>query len=210
MDAHDSIGRSWLAKKFAFGAAGDGVEIWSHFDTGYRMRTFANAECDATMAAAADYSTGGERLTKTAAGPRYAMLPFYLDADEAGRRLAEFMGQRRAKSLNVAGNGIYTLRAKGMDQPQCDRWIFECIGLAHSIHPIARIQSGGQTGVDMAGAVAAHALGIPAKILMPPRFIQRLEDGIDRPQDPQALLDDIHQRSAWLRSARPSTFFPSP
>lgn len=198
MDAHDTIGKKWIAKGYAFGGSKQGIELWAHSDRGYSKRTLANAECDITMAAAADYSTGGERLTKQVAGARYVQLPFYLDGDEAGRRLAEAMGKKSARSLNVAGNGIYTLEAKGMSQAQSDQWVFECISTAHAMHRIERIQSGGQTGVDMSGAVAAFALGIPAKILFPADFTQRHADGIDRAQDPSALLDLIEERSAAL------------
>lgn len=183
---------------FKKGAAEGCVELWAHTDTGYRKRTQANAQCGATMATAADYSTGGERLTKQMAGDQYIPLPFYLDADEAGRRLAEFMASKRAASLNIAGNGIYTLEAKGWSQEGANEWLILCLATAHAIRPIGRIQSGGQTGIDWSGAVCAHRLGIPALILFPQGFKQRGADGVDKERDPTELMAQIRIESAKL------------
>lgn len=207
----------WESKGYELGAHGRGLEIWAHEDAGYRKRTTANAECDVTMAVAADYSTGGERLTKQMAGARYIALPLYLDAPEAGARLAQFMKERGAKSLNVAGNGIYTMNEKGWTQGAVDQWIFDCLRIAHGIQPIWRIQSGGQTGADMSGAFAARALDIPAKILFPKGFKQRGIDQNDFLNDPTQLLALIDKRSSELAlgqqaadPAKTSTTNPSP
>lgn len=195
---HQETISAWRRLGFEKGAAGKRVELWAHTDPGYRRRTQANAECDATMATAADYSTGGERLTKQMAGGRYIPLPLYLDADEAGRRLANFMASKGARSLNVAGNGIHTLGAKGWSQPEANAWIFLCLSTANAIHPIERVQSGGQTGMDWAGAVAAAKLGLPALILFPQGFKQRGADGVDRGRDPAELMLALGAEAAAL------------
>lgn len=207
----------WESKGYELGAHVRDLEIWAHEDAGYRKRTSANAECDVTMAVAADYSTGGERLTKQMAGARYIALPLYLDPPEAGVRLAQFMKDRSAKSLNIAGNGIYTMTEKGWSQEAVDQWIFNCVRTAHAIHPIWRIQSGGQTGADMSGAFAAKALGIPAKILFPKGFKQRGVDQSDFLNNPTELLAYIEARASELAlgstaadRAKNSTTSPSP
>jgi hypothetical protein len=199
MDQQETIS-AWKRMGFTLGSQVGCVELWAHTDTGYRKRTQANAECDVTMATAADYSTGGERLTKQMAAERYIALPFYLDADEAGRRLADWMGSRRARSLNVAGNGIYTLEEKGWSQETASAWILDCLSTAHAIRPIERIQSGGQTGIDWAAAVCSYKLGIPSLILFPQGFKQRGVDGIDKTQDPSQLITQIVSQAALLPS----------
>lgn len=198
--SYDRISNEWRLKGFTFGASGSGLTLWGHTDKGYRQRTTLNAECGTTAAIAADYSTGGERLTKQMAGARYIPLPLFLEPDEAGRRLAEFMALRRAESLNIAGNGIHTLHGKGWTQDAVDLWLFECLSIALKLYPIAWIQSGGQTGLDFSGAICAARLEVPAHILFPAGFIQRDVKGVDKPQDPVALLALIQTRALMLPS----------
>lgn len=205
----DELG--WQKRGCVLGAKFGAIELWEHSEPGYSKRTSDNAKCDVTMATAADYSTGGERMTKQFAGNRYIPLPLFLDADEAGRRLAEFMQKLGARSLNVAGNGIATLSVKHWTQEAVNQWIYECIATAHAIRPIERIQSGGQTGIDMSGAIAAHRLGIPAKILFPQGYKQRGEDSRDKPRQVLELISEIEASSAALAPfPRPPTAAPRP
>lgn len=199
----EQIDRTWRRQGFTLGASGGGVDLWAHTDSGYRRRTQANAECDATAAIAADYSSGGERLTKQLAGPRYIPLPLFLEPDEAGRRLAEFMGQRKARSLNIAGNGIHTLDSKGWTQDAVDLWLFECLKVALGSHPVEWIQSGGQTGLDLSGAICAARLGVRAAILFPAGFKQRDIAGADMAHDPTALIETILARAKLLPDPAP-------
>lgn len=200
----EEVERIWKSRGYAHGGRMGGVSLWAHDHPGYHKRTQANAECDATIAVAADYSTGGERLTKQVAGPRYLPLPLFLDPEEAGSRLKEFLEQRRARSLNVAGNGIYTLESKGWSQDAVDAWLHVCLRTGLLYRRLAWIQSGGQTGLDMSGAICAAKLGVPALILMPAGFKQRDATGSDSPQDPASLLALIHERARSLPDPAPS------
>ena len=205
--------QAWSRQNFIQGALGSGIEIWAHRDSGYSKRTLENAQCDVTAAIAADYSTGGERLTKNMARDRYIPLPLFLDEDVAGERLGALMLSKNAKTLNIAGNGIHTLGKKNWTQDAVDLWLFKCLAAALSIHRPEWIQSGGQTGLDLSGAICAAHLGVPALILLPAGFKQRGADGVDRVQDPVALLAEIEHRAALLPpfskpTAAPLSFGP--
>jgi hypothetical protein len=201
----DDQAQRWLRQGFSLGAKINDLEVWEHCAPGYAKRTGENAQRDATVAIAADYSTGGERLTAQLAGARYIALPFYLDEDEAGKRLAEFMAKLNASSLNVAGNGIETLTKKGWPQQVTNQWVFDCLACAHALRNIDSVQTGGQTGVDMAGAIAGSRLGLPTRVLMPQGFKQRDENGRDFGNDPSALIEMIltsaQALSPWPRQA---------
>jgi hypothetical protein len=160
------------------------------------------------MATAADYSTGGERLTAQVAQGRYIPLPLYLEPQEAGTRLAQFMTEHHAHSLNVAGNGIYTLHKKGWSPEAVYQWIYECIAAAHALRPIVRIQTGGQTGADMAGAIAAFKLAIPCVVLMPAGFKQRDVRERDFFVPPDELLETIMHTATLLKALTPPPSSP--
>lgn len=150
------------------------------FGKGYRPRTLRNAElADATVAFAVDFTTAGERLTRKAAGARYVAIPLGGSDIEAARMLYRHLRALNAKTLNVAGNGIYTLDKFGWSQEGANTWVCRVIGTVHQHWPITGIRSGGQTGIDVAGLVAAVALGIPATGYFPDGFLQRGADGID-------------------------------
>lgn len=52
--------------------------------------------------------------------------------------------------------------------------------------------SGGQTGVDIAGIVAAQALRIDAVATLPKGYLQRFEDRIDRNMTEEAVREQIY------------------
>ena len=201
----DARRQAWRRQGFVLGAEGSGVEIWAHRDPGYSKRTWENAQCEVTAAIAADYSTGGERLTKDMARDRYLPLPLFLDEDVAGERLGRFMATKSARALNIAGNGIHTLGKKHWSQDAVDLWLAKCLDSALRIHRPEWIQSGGQTGLDFSGAICARHFGLPALILLPAGFKQRGADGVDRSKDPVALLADIEMRAAALPCHGPSS-----
>lgn len=53
------------------------------------------------------------------------------------------------------------------------------LSLVHQHHRIHKIVCGGQTGTDLAGAVAAYKLGIDCEMTYPKGFKMRFQDGKD-------------------------------
>lgn len=147
---------------------------------GYRQRTLDNAQgADLTVAFAVDFSTAGERLTRSAAGPRYCAVDFGIDAGAAAFSILRVLPRSPAPRLNLAGNGVHTLKRHGIEQVTANQWVWSVLQKVHSTCPIQLVRSGGQTGIDTAGLVAALALGIPAAGEFPKRFLRRNAMGKD-------------------------------
>ena len=68
------------------------------------------------------------------------------------------------------------------------------LGMFHQYRKIHKIYSGGQTGTDMAGAVAAWYLSIPACITLPKGFVQRHEDGVDVQHSKEFIIQSIEEQ----------------
>lgn len=85
-------------------------------------------------------------------------------------------------SLNIAGNGLYTMRGK-YSQEQVDNFTYELLKAVLESprlkNKIESIRSGGQTGFDEAGAKAGMRLGIPTTVHAPKGWTFRPEDGKD-------------------------------
>jgi hypothetical protein len=178
------------------------LDIRQHAEPTYAPRTHVNAACaELTVAFAVDYSSHGERLTKKMAGDRYVAIPLEGEPIDAARILYKNLRGRGARTLNIAGNGIYTLKPT-WTQSAVNRWVFEVISLVHQHWPLDSVRSGGQTGVDLAGLVAAHAAGVPRiYALLPNGFIQRGMDKVDRPHTADEIRAQIEQGSAELIAA---------
>lgn len=175
------------------------LQLQEHSSRDYGPRTGDNARgADVTVAFAVDFETAGERLTHRVAGPRYVGIPFGSAPQEAAATLGAFMSQRGARSLNVAGNGIYTLSKKGVNQDQANRWVHEVLALVHRKRPLEFIRSGGQTGIDTAGLVAGLALGIPVLGLYPRGFRRRFENQQDGDSTPDSLEAELRAAVARL------------
>lgn len=157
------------------------LTILEHKSSSYAPRTYENAhKADVTIAIAVDYNTAGEKLTHKAAGEKYLDLRMNaLDNIQLARKLYLHMKRNDCKSINVAGNGIYTLTKHGLTQKYMNEMLYEILAKVHKHYPIESVRSGGQTGVDLAGGVAGVALGIPTTLLLPKGFKQRHEDGVD-------------------------------
>ena len=154
--------------------------ILEHKSSNYSHRTYHNASVgDITAAFAVDYTTAGERLTHKAAGDKYIKLPLSTDYLQLARDLYGNMRQRDARAINVAGNGIYTLDKHGWSQEQVNRVVYDILAQVHKFWRIDKIVSGGQTGVDLAGGVAAYKLGIDCVMTLPKWFIMRFQNGKD-------------------------------
>ena len=86
------------------------------------------------------------------------------------------------KSLNIAGNGIYTLNKYGYTQKMIDNLLEQIMNhlIKNNIdNTITSIRTGGQTGIDEAGAKAGMRLGIPTTILAPKGWKYRNIKGQD-------------------------------
>ena len=173
----------------------------------YGHRTWANAEwSDITLAFAVDFSSPGEVTTKKAAGDKYVSyaLSFEdiygrefetleehrLSAQERRRRMEESVrrvaGAIRSNPhyseegirLNVAGNSMITLSKFKLYE-----WdVFDVVasvirGLLEEGIKIKEIRSGGQTGIDEFGIVAAQYLGVKCSILAPKGFRMHYKEG---------------------------------
>lgn len=187
------------------------IIVQEHMMTGYRERTKFNAESgDITFALAVDLNTAGERLTKALAGDRY--LGYSLTDDtsslDVARQLYKFMREKQAKTINIAGNGIYTLNQRNFDQPAINAFLCDVLEIVNRYSPIERIFSGGQTGVDLAAAVAAKYLGIPALITLPKGYMQRFEDQQDVLQTKQSVERQIDFWTSELEKV-PATVQPT-
>lgn len=173
--------------------------IREHPSKHYSPRTYYNAmSADLTIAIALYYYTAGEKLTKKAAGDYYLALPIREDAIVNARTLYKECKKNNVKYLNVAGNGIYTLQEAGWDQLAVNAYVYSILALVHKHHPIEKVYSGLQTGVDLAGAVAAYKLGIGFEGTTPKGFIQRGFDGIDREMSEAQIRNDIIRYSEVL------------
>ncbi|WP_425953151.1 hypothetical protein [Ralstonia pseudosolanacearum] len=172
------------------------LTIAQHPSAKYAPRTFHNAKsADLTVAFAVDFNTRGEQLTKEAAGggDRYLALSLPGDALKDARVLFAALRRVNAKVLNVAGNGIYTLRPRGVSQEECNRHVYEILKKVHAHWPIERIVSGGQTGIDLAGGVAGFALGIDVVMTLPSGYLQRHEDGVDMKFSEDEIRNQVEQ-----------------
>lgn len=139
----------------------------------YNDRTLINASADATIAFAVDFTTAGEKLTKRYVG-ELGRLYIPVDAtkdvtDQAVDNIVDQLNKIEAKSLNIAGNGLYTF--KGKTQEEVDTKMLELLSKITSHpklkKPIALIKSGAQTGADEAGIKAAQKLGIRVESAVP-------------------------------------------
>lgn len=171
----------------------------AHISGDYAPRTGENTRgADVTVAFATDFNTAGERLTARLAGKKYVGIPYGTDAASAAQTLATFMRSCAGTTLNVAGNGIYTLNKKGVTQEAANRWVYEVLKRVAALTPLSQVRSGGQTGIDTAGLVAGLALGIPATGLYPKGFKRRLVTEEDVTSNPHQLEQELRAQAQAL------------
>lgn len=169
------------------------LTINEHKSASYAPRTYHNSSvADLTLAVAVDFNTAGEKLTHKAAGEKYLPISYYTDATGAARQLYRHCKRLNVKTLNIAGNGIYTFFNQGIDQVDINQKLYEILSLVHKHWHIEHIVSGGQTGVDTAGAVVACALGIPCTLTLPKRLKMRFADGVDVSVPEEQIRADIN------------------
>jgi len=164
--------------------------------SGYKERTVFNASADATIALAYDFSTAGERLTKNSVlGQNKKYIPINIPKKNENSDInnaiittqvniiVEELNSINAKTINIAGNGIYTMKDAGWNQEDVDlmtyRVLEKVINSPKLNSKIQSIRTGGQTGFDEAGAKAGLKLGVPTTINAPKGWIFRDINGKD-------------------------------
>ena len=159
------------------------LTILEHKSSSYSPRTYHNASVgDITIAIAVDHNTAGERCTqKAVAAAKKKILKLEMSTDylEMARAVWRAVKDIPEPTINIAGNGIYTLTKQGWTQEKVNRIVHDIFAKVHEYHPIKMIVSGGQTGVDLAGGVAAYKLGIDCVMTLPKGFIMRFQNGKD-------------------------------
>ena len=159
----------------------------------YSSRTRENANwSDITIALAQDFNTAGEKLTKSAAGNKYVSSILAAESNDASEIAENLYNQIKTKEktdnlkINIAGNGIS--RMKQSQSYYNDLMTQILMKLQDKGVTISEIRSGGQTGIDEAGIIAAQRLGIPNEVHSPANFMFRDESGKDI-SDEQAFKD---------------------
>lgn len=159
------------------------IELLCHKSSSYAPRTYHNASQGVTLAIAADHNTAGERLTQKAAAKNgIVKVQAQLFREEwlpAARQLYKMLRDANCRTVNVAGNGIYTLSKYGITQVMMNDMVRQILFQVDQHWKLDKVVSGGQTGADLAGLVAAARIGIPCTGLWPAGFKMRYCDGVD-------------------------------
>lgn len=150
----------------------------------YPSRTRENANwSDITIALAQDFNTAGEKLTKRAAGNKYVSSILAAESNDASEIVENLYNQIKTKGktdnlkINIAGNGIYSM--KQSQSYYNDLMTQILMKLQDKGVTISEIRSGGQTGIDEAGIIAAQRLGIPNEVHSTANFMFRDKSGKD-------------------------------
>lgn len=182
------------------------VKLVEHKSSSYAPRTYVNAAAgDITLVVAIDHTTAGEKCTRKAVGDDnklFAVTPRKQDKLSTSRLLFAKLRKMDAHTINVAGNGIYTFSKHGATQEAVNQYVYDILKPVADHWNIEKIVSGGQTGTDMAGAVAAVALGIPVVMTFPKGFKQRFQDGVDITQLEDMIYRQIEDGVEALKHAR--------
>ena len=159
------------------------ITFIEHKDASYNGRTWDNASADATIAIATRFESAGEILTKRYVKEQkkvYIPVDISKELDLSNDTIKRIANELNLSSnhnvidtsitLNIAGNGIYTM--KGFySQEVLDEYVYKLLKTvfesSHCLVSISLIRSGGQTGLDEAGAKAGVRLGIPTLIVCP-------------------------------------------
>lgn len=187
------------------GKRGDHLKIETTKSDWYSLRTVNNINgSDITTAFAKDFSTKGEKLTTDAAVKANNGKGKYLrpgtskstedkgrnlhaldNPKETAKEIANFFKEKYPNKknfiLNIAGNGIYSLNGIATQQELNSKMRDVLKELINELPGIKiQVRSGGQTGMDLAGAVAAYSLGLDTTMHMPKGWRVRPLDGKDK------------------------------
>lgn len=174
-------GKNWFIKalndayKKTISKSTNEINFQEESSSNYAERTKKNASADATIAIAVDFNSAGEKLTKSSVlSQNKKYIPVDANKLEVTKervdKIVEMLNSVNAKTLNIAGNGIYTMKGKYIQQ-QVDDFTYDLlnqvINSPNLKTKIESIRSGGQTGFDEAGAKAGIKLGLPTLVLAP-------------------------------------------
>lgn len=107
---------------------------------------------------------------------------YYDEGDDklkCSRLLYSTLKKTGCRVVNVAGNGIYHFKELGVTQEDINQYVYDILKPVAQHIELEKIVSGGQTGADIAGLVAAVALGVYAVGTYPKGFKMRYEKGVD-------------------------------
>lgn len=166
--------------------AGKGV-LFTESSGGYAIRTQENAQStDLTFAFAADFSTAGEKATEKAAKGKIFQVSIDSSLDDAASAARDVydgmteLERSSSLSVNIAGNSIGTLVQHGISQEGINRYVTTFLSTLRECGAcIKKVLSGGQTGADEAGIIAAMSLNIPAEVHAPKYWAMRSVDNKD-------------------------------
>lgn len=166
------------------------IQFKEHPLADYPSRTRENASADVTIALAVDFNSAGEKLTKNSVTQQGKMyIPIDLNkglavTPERVDKIVDMLNRigKPEITMNIAGNGIYTMAGQ-YTQPQLDEFMYQLLSaVLQSPNLKTKIvagRTGGQTGMDEAGAKAMSRLGIPTTVLAPKGWKMRGIDGKD-------------------------------
>ena len=154
------------------------IDFLEHHSQDYPGRTHDNVvESDATIAFALDFESPGEKLTKYYCDKYhkpYIPVDLLIITNKDIEVVIAALKKFEVKTLNVAGNSIYTIartipkRPEASKQSIIDKVVYTTLASVFTYYPaLELIRSGGQSGADEAGLKAAVLLGLPAFCLAP-------------------------------------------
>jgi len=173
------------------------IYLHQHTSKDYGPRTKHNADQGVTLAFAVDHTTAGERLTQRhAAGRIVKVSPTSLASSRANiiDKIVQMMEKTGSTVLNIAGNGIYTWEANGFDQQYVNDSVYDMVYRVSFATDLTKIVSGGQSGTDIAGAIAGHRLGIDTHVTWPKGYKMRFADGVDRYHTREQIFEILRNK----------------
>ena len=155
--------------------------IVEHPSAAYNARTETNVQSgDVTIAFARDHNSLGEKATKKLADKHGKPFVSNKDIDDATftqNIINSIDPKAESVTLNVAGNGIYSWadannkNGSPVTKEELYQRVYDILAEVKAARPnLTKIVSGGQTGTDIAGIVAAVALGIDSTVTYPKGF----------------------------------------
>lgn len=172
------------------------INLREHKEWGYAPRTQHNASQGVTLAVAVDFTTAGERLTtRCAKGNIVHFDARNFSSELVGKteKLINLLKGNDCRTVNVAGNGIYTYKRKGFTQEGVNSIVYMILKKVHEEYPLDHIVSGGQSGADLAGLIAAANLDIDCTGTWPRGYLMRFEDGVDVKHTPEQIMEIINK-----------------